>query len=122
MVEPHAVLEVSDGVLDLGVAAMVGFQFQGVAIPISDAGVIAVGGEQGQLRAGRGLHPPDASHARRGASPGIFPRVGPGKTSSAAPWLDCAPCRSLPDRGAGNRPTTTNAHPPVSQSSTLRKI
>ena len=23
-----------------------------------------------------------------------------------APWLDCAPCHSLPDRNAGNRPTT----------------
>ena len=30
MVQPHAVLEVSDGVLDLGVAAMVGLQFQGL--------------------------------------------------------------------------------------------
>ena len=29
MVQPHAVLEVSDGVLDLGVAPMVGLQFQG---------------------------------------------------------------------------------------------
>ena len=31
MVQPHAVLEVSDGVLDLGVAAMVGLQFHRVA-------------------------------------------------------------------------------------------
>ena len=30
MVEPDAVLEVSDGILDLGVAAMVGLQIQGV--------------------------------------------------------------------------------------------
>ena len=30
MVQPHAVLEVSDGVLDLGVAPMVGLQFQGL--------------------------------------------------------------------------------------------
>ena len=29
MVQPHAVLEVSDGILDLGVAPMVGLQFQG---------------------------------------------------------------------------------------------
>ena len=29
MVEPDAVLEVSDGVLDLGVVPMVGLQFQG---------------------------------------------------------------------------------------------
>ena len=31
MVQPHAVLEVSDGILDLGVEAMVGLQFQGVS-------------------------------------------------------------------------------------------
>ena len=31
MVEPDAVLEVSDGVLDLGVAAMISLQFQGVS-------------------------------------------------------------------------------------------
>ena len=45
MVEPDAVLEVSDGILDLGVAAMVGLQFQGVPLPVGDAAVIAVGGE-----------------------------------------------------------------------------
>ena len=32
MVQPDAVLEVSDGVLDLGVAAVVGLQFQGVPV------------------------------------------------------------------------------------------
>ena len=32
MVQPHAVLEVSNGVLDLGVAAMVGLQFQGCPV------------------------------------------------------------------------------------------
>ena len=42
VVESHAVLEVSDGVLDLGVAAMVGLQFQGVSLPVGDEGVIAV--------------------------------------------------------------------------------
>ena len=31
MIQPDAVLEVPDGVLDLGVAAMVGLQFQGVS-------------------------------------------------------------------------------------------
>ena len=41
---------------------------------------------------------PDASPARHATSPCISPRAGPGETSSAAPWLDCAPCRSLPDR------------------------
>ena len=33
MVQPYAVLEVSDGVLDLGVAAMTGLQFQGLPVP-----------------------------------------------------------------------------------------
>ena len=67
MVETHAVLEVADGILDLGVAAMVGLEIQGVAIPVGDEGVIAVGGQQGQLRAGRGLHPPDDEPHRCGA-------------------------------------------------------
>ena len=49
VVQPDAVLEVSDGILDLGVAAMVGLQFQGFPIPVGDEGVIAVGGEEGQL-------------------------------------------------------------------------
>ena len=39
MVQSDAVLEVSDGVLDLGVAAMVGFQFQGLPLPVGDAAV-----------------------------------------------------------------------------------
>ena len=66
MVQSHAVLEVSDGILDLGVAAMVGFQFQGLPLPVGDAAVIAVGGEEGQLGTGRGLHPPDDEPHRRG--------------------------------------------------------
>ena len=35
------------------------------------------------------------SSARR--PPCAFPRAGPGRTSSAALWPDCAPCRSPPD-------------------------
>ena len=49
MVEPDAVLEVSDGVLDLGVAPMVGLQFQGFPVPVGDAAVIAVGGVNSNL-------------------------------------------------------------------------
>ena len=45
MIESHAVLEVSDGVLDLGVAAVAGLQFQGLSVPVGDEAVIAVGGE-----------------------------------------------------------------------------
>ena len=65
MVQPHAVLQVADGILDLGVAAMVGLQFQGFPVPVSNEGVIAVGGEQGQLGTGRWLHPPDDEPHRR---------------------------------------------------------
>ncbi len=66
MVEPHAGLEVANGVLDLGVAAMVGRQCQGFPVPVGDAAVIAVAGEEGQLGTGRGLHPPDDEPHRRG--------------------------------------------------------
>ena len=66
MVQPHAVLEVSDGVLDLGVAPMVGLEIQGFPLSVGDAAVIAVGGEEGQLGTGRGLHAPDDEPHRRG--------------------------------------------------------
>ena len=66
MVQPHTVLEVSDGILDLGVAAMVGLQFEHLPVPVSDEAVIAVGGEEGQLGTGRGLHTPDDEPHRCG--------------------------------------------------------
>ena len=66
MVQPHTVLEVSDGILDLGVAAMVGLQFEHLPVPVGDEAVIAVGGEEGQLGTGRGLHTPDDEPYRRG--------------------------------------------------------
>ena len=49
MVKADAVLEVSDGILYLGVAAMVGLQLQGFPVPVGDEAVIAVAGEEGQL-------------------------------------------------------------------------
>ena len=49
MVEPHAVLQVPDGILDPGVAAVVGLQFQDIPLPVGDEGVIAVVGEQRQF-------------------------------------------------------------------------
>ena len=67
MVQPDAVLQVPDGVLDLGVAAVVSLEVQRVARSICDEGVIAVAGEEGQLGTGRGLHPPDDEPHRRGA-------------------------------------------------------
>ena len=66
MVQPHAVLEVAYRVLDLGVAAMIRLQFQGLPVPVGAEAVIAVGGEEGQLGTGRGLHPPDDEPHRRG--------------------------------------------------------
>ena len=66
MVQSHTVLQVADGVLDLGVSAMVGFQFQGIALSVRDEGVIAVAGEESQLRAGRGPDPSDDEAHRRG--------------------------------------------------------
>ena len=59
-------LEVSDGILDLGVAAMVGLQFEHLPVPVGDEAVIAVGGEEGQLGTGRGLHTPDDEPHRCG--------------------------------------------------------
>ena len=66
MVEPDAVLQVADGVLDLGVAAMVGLEVQRVAVAIGDEGVIAVGSEEGKLGAGRGPDPADDEPHRCG--------------------------------------------------------
>ena len=51
MVQPHAVLEVAYRILDLGVAAVVGLQLQGFPVPVE--AVIAVDGEESQLRTGR---------------------------------------------------------------------
>ena len=66
MVQPDAVLEVAYRILDLGVAAVVSLQFQGLSVPVGDEAVIAVGGEESQLRTGRRLHPPDDEPYRRG--------------------------------------------------------
>ena len=56
--------------LHLGVAAMVGFQFQCAPLPVGDEAVIAVAGEEGQLGTGRGPHPPDDEPHRRGVGLG----------------------------------------------------
>ncbi len=40
MVEAHAIFEVLDGVLDLGVTAVVGLEVEGVAGPVGDEGVV----------------------------------------------------------------------------------
>ena len=64
MVQPDAVLQVSYRVLDLGVAAVVGLQVQGLPVPVGDEAVIAVGGEEGQLGTEGRLHPPGAAPVR----------------------------------------------------------
>ena len=76
MVESHAILQVADGVLDLGMAAVVGLQVQSVSLPVGDEGVMAVVGEQGQLGAGRGFHPPDYEPHWFGIGLGSKGRVG----------------------------------------------
>ena len=76
MVETDAVLEVSDGILDLGVAAMVGLQLEGLPVAVGDEAVIAVVGEEGQLGTGRGLHPPDDEPHRCGVGLGLEGSVG----------------------------------------------
>ena len=66
MVEPHAVLQVADGILHFGVAAMTGLEIEGVAVPVGDESVIAVIGEQRQSGAWGGLDPPDNETHRYG--------------------------------------------------------
>ena len=55
VVQTDAVLEVSNGVLDLGVTAMISLQFQGLPIAVGDEAVIAVGGEEGRWEPGVGF-------------------------------------------------------------------
>ena len=86
MVQPHTVLEVSDGILDLGVAAMVGLQFEHLPVPVGDEAVIAVGGEEGQLGTGRGLQTPDDEPHRRGVS-SLWKGVQVVSATSAAPSI-----------------------------------
>ena len=57
--------------LDLGVAAMIGLQFQRLPIAVGDEGVIAVSGEEGELGTGCRLHPPDNEPRRRGVRLGL---------------------------------------------------
>ena len=66
VVQSDTVLEVAYRILDLGVTAMISLQFQHLPIAVGDEAVIAVGGEEGQLGTGRGLHPPDDEPHRRG--------------------------------------------------------
>ena len=71
MVQPDAVLEVSNSVLGLGVAAMISLQFEQLPVPVGDEAVIAVFGEESQLGTRRRLHPPDDEPYRRGVRLGL---------------------------------------------------
>ena len=86
MVESHGVLQVPDGILDPGVAVVVGLQFQGVALVAGDEGVIAVAGKESQLGAGRGLDPADDEPQRHGV--GLTPNgMYSGSATSATPSI-----------------------------------
>ena len=77
MVQPDAVLEVPYRILDLGVAAVISLQFEGLPVPVGDEAVIAVGGKEGELGTGRGLHPSDDEPYRRGVRLGLEGGVEP---------------------------------------------
>ena len=72
MVQSHTVLQVADGVLDLGVSAVIGLQLEGIALSVGDETVIAVAGKQRQLRTGRGSDPSDDQSHR--CSVGLTPK------------------------------------------------
>ena len=72
MVQPHAVLEVSDGVFNLGVAGVVGLQVQGVAVAVGDEGVIAVVANRASWDPGASLTLRTMS--RTGAASGLLPK------------------------------------------------
>lgn len=56
---PTPYFKIPDGVLELGVAAVVGLEGERVARAVGDEGVIVVGGEEGELGARGGLHAAD---------------------------------------------------------------
>ena len=76
MVEPHAVLQVADGILDLGMAAMVGLQFQSISVPVGDEAVIAVVSEKRQLGTVSELHSAYDEPHRRGVGLTVEGHVG----------------------------------------------
>ena len=57
VVEPYAILEVSNGILHSNVATMVDIQFQGVSVPIGDEVALFVVGEECRLGALGKFHP-----------------------------------------------------------------
>ena len=76
VIEPHAVLQVADRVLDLGVAAMVGLQFERLSVAVGDEGVVAIRREESELRTRRRPHAPDDEPHRDGVRRVCERRVG----------------------------------------------
>ena len=66
---------------------VVGLQFQGLPVPVGDEAVIAVGGKEGQLGTGRGLHPPHDEPYRRGVGLTLEGGVLVISATSAAPSI-----------------------------------
>ena len=71
----------------LGVAAMVGLQFEHLPVPVGDEAVIAVFGEEGQLGTGRGLQTPDSMSRTGAASGSLWKGVQVVSATSAAPSI-----------------------------------
>ena len=55
MVQPYAVLEVAYRILDLGVAAVAGLQFQGLPVPACDEAVMAAVAKRASWEPGVGF-------------------------------------------------------------------
>ena len=86
MIQSHAVLQVSNGVLDLGMAAVVGLQLQGFPVPVGDEAVIAIGGEEGSWEPGVGFT--RRTMSRTGAASGsVRKEVQVVSATSAAPSI-----------------------------------
>ena len=71
-----------------------------------------------------GLFPRDTGmlpQARRKLNPAALPQLWPWEAQLIVPWLDCAPCHSLPDGGGSNRPPSGQPNVPAnSRQSGLR--
>ena len=65
---------------------------RGLPLPVGDAAVIAVAGEEGQLGTGRGLHPPDDEPHRCGVGLILEGDVGGLGHSGGAYWVSRFVC------------------------------
>jgi hypothetical protein len=66
VVEPDPVLEVADGVLDLGVAPVVGLEGEGLAVTVGNEGVLVIEDQQRELAARGGSDAADDEPDRDG--------------------------------------------------------